>query len=87
MTKFKTLAAIAILSAAIATPVLAQDEGVLGPGSRNGLTPQPGHTHQLRGHHYRNGVAHFGKGMRYRSSMASSNRPGGQSVSRKPSGS
>ena len=31
MTKLKTLSAVAILSAAIASPVLAQDAGMLGP--------------------------------------------------------
>ena len=41
MTKIKLIGAVAILSVAIAGPVLAQDEGVLGPGIRNGLTPQP----------------------------------------------
>ena len=41
MTKIKLIGAVAILSAAIASPVLAQDEGVLGPGSRNGMTPRP----------------------------------------------
>jgi len=84
MTNMKMLSTIVFLSTAVATPVFAQDGGVLGPGSRNGLTPQPGPTHQLRGH-YRNGFAHF-KGM-HRSSMASMSRPGGRPVSRKPSGS
>lgn len=82
MTKIKILGAVAIV-AALAAPVFAQDEGVLGPGSRNGLTPQPGVTHHVRSHHH---------WMRYRSSMASMDRtsrsrPGGQSVARKPSGS
>jgi hypothetical protein len=87
MTKMKLIGAVAFLSAVIAAPVLAQDEGgVLGPGSRKGLTPQPGPTHHLRGHHNRNGFAHFSKTMRYRSSMASSSRPGGEPVSRKPAG-
>ena len=54
MTNLKTLTAIAVLSAAIATPALAQDSGVLGPGSRNGLTPQPGVTyHHARAYHHR----------------------------------
>jgi hypothetical protein len=81
MIKFKTLTAIAILSAAIAAPAFAQTEGAIGPGSRNGLTPQP--THHMRGYHHR---------MSYRNSMARMNissrsRPGGQSVARKTSGS
>jgi hypothetical protein len=81
MTKFKTLTAIAILSAAIATPAFAQTEAALGPGSRNGLTPQP--THHMRSHQH---------WMGYRSSMNSMDRtnrrkPGSQSVARKPSGS
>jgi hypothetical protein len=45
MTSIKTMSAVAILAAAIATPVLAQDAGVTGPGSRYGLTPQPGATY------------------------------------------
>jgi len=45
MTKLKTLAAVAMLSAAVASPVFAAGEqggGPIGPGSRDGLTPQPG---------------------------------------------
>jgi hypothetical protein len=42
MTKMKTLRAVIILSAAVATPVFAQDFGVIGPGSRYGLEPRPG---------------------------------------------
>jgi hypothetical protein len=45
MTSIKTISAVAILATAIATPVLAQDAGVIGPGSRYGLTPQPGATY------------------------------------------
>jgi hypothetical protein len=37
MTKMKTLSAVIILSAAVASPVFAQDVGVRGPGSRYGL--------------------------------------------------
>jgi hypothetical protein len=44
MTSIKTMSAVAILTAAIATPVLAQDAAVTGLGSRYGLTPQPGAT-------------------------------------------
>jgi hypothetical protein len=39
MTKMETLSAVIILSAAIATPVFAQDASVLQPGSRS--KPQP----------------------------------------------
>ena len=42
MTKMKILSAVIILSAAVATPVFAEDAGVLGPGSGYGLRPQPG---------------------------------------------
>jgi hypothetical protein len=42
MTKMKTLSAVIILSAAVATPVFAQDAGVRGPGSRYGLESQSG---------------------------------------------
>ena len=40
MTKVKTLSAVIILSAAVATPVFAQDAGVLGPESGYGFRPQ-----------------------------------------------
>jgi hypothetical protein len=36
MTKMKMLGAVIILSAAVATPVFAQDAGVVGPGSHHG---------------------------------------------------
>jgi len=42
MTKMKMLGAVIILSAAVATPVFAQDAGVRGPGSRHGLEQQRG---------------------------------------------
>jgi len=41
MTKMETLSAVIILSAAIATPVFAQDAGVLQPGSHRASKPQP----------------------------------------------
>jgi hypothetical protein len=40
MIRLKTLSAVVVLSAAIATPIFAQDAGVLGPGSRYGTEPQ-----------------------------------------------
>jgi hypothetical protein len=45
MTNLKTLATVAMLSAATASPVFAAGQeggGPIGPGSSNGLTPQPG---------------------------------------------
>jgi hypothetical protein len=45
MTSLKTLATIAMLSAATTSPVFAAGQeggGPIGPGSSNGLTPQPG---------------------------------------------
>jgi hypothetical protein len=45
MTNLKTLATIAMLSAAAASPVFAAGQeggGPIGPGSSNGLTPQSG---------------------------------------------
>ena len=42
MTKMKTLSAAIVLSAAVATPVFAQDAGVRGPGNRYGLEQQRG---------------------------------------------
>jgi hypothetical protein len=41
MTRLKTLSAVVVVSAAIATPIFAQDAGVLGPDSRYGMEPQP----------------------------------------------
>jgi hypothetical protein len=41
MTKMKTLSAVIIFFAALATPVFAQDADLSGPGSRYGLEPQP----------------------------------------------
>jgi hypothetical protein len=41
MTKMETLSAVIILSAAIATPVFAQDAGLLRLDSRSGSKPQP----------------------------------------------
>jgi len=56
MTSIKTISAVAVLAAAIATPVLAQDAGVIGPGSRYGLTPQPGATyHHVHAYNMWNG--------------------------------
>jgi hypothetical protein len=83
MTRIKTISAIAILSAAIATPVLAQDAGPIGPGSRYGLEPQPGPTYYqsygesdapfLAPRHYRHGF-----------NGRDHSRVGGQSPSLKP---
>ena len=38
----KLLSTVAILTVAIATPSFAQEFGAIGPGSRNGLEPEPG---------------------------------------------
>ena len=52
MTRLKTLSAVVILSAVIATPVFA--EGVGGRGSRHGLKPQHGSiSHHVRVRHQR----------------------------------
>ena len=59
MTKMETLSAVIILSAAIATPVFAQDAGVLRPGSRSGSKPQPVTNHRSNfrtGHNQLNGT-------------------------------
>jgi hypothetical protein len=86
MTKTKRLSAVVILSVAIATPVLAQEEaGVLGPGSRNGLEPQPEPTyHYSRGLYYENGFAPFDE-MHSRSWLERS-KPGGRSTARRSPG-
>jgi hypothetical protein len=55
MTKMKTLSVVMILSAAVVTPVFAQDAGVRGPGSRYGLESQSslrGAYNQLNGPSY-----------------------------------
>jgi hypothetical protein len=48
MTKMKTLNVVIILSAALATPVFAQDAGMPGPESHYGFGPQPGPTYHGR---------------------------------------
>ena len=56
MTKISTLSAVMMFSAAVASPVFAQDEaGVPGPGSRYGLEQQRGSRgayNQLKGPSY-----------------------------------
>ena len=55
MTNVKALSAVIILSAAVATPVFAQDAGVRETGSRYGLAQQPsarGAYNQLNGPSY-----------------------------------
>jgi hypothetical protein len=55
MTKMKMLSALIILSAAVATPVLAQEAGKRGPGGLYGLDSQPGQSgayNQLNGPSY-----------------------------------
>jgi hypothetical protein len=55
MTKMQTLSALIILSAAVATPVLAQEAGKRGPGSLYGLDSQSslrGAYNQLNGPSY-----------------------------------
>ena len=42
MTKMKTLSAVIILSAAVTTPVFAQEAGVRGPGGLYGLETHSG---------------------------------------------
>jgi hypothetical protein len=52
MTKWKVLGAVAILATTIAAPVFAQGaEGVIGPGSRYGLTPQPDSAYYGQGYY------------------------------------
>jgi hypothetical protein len=87
MTKMKTLSAVIILSAVVATPVLAQEAGTRGPGSRYGLEPRSfprGAYNQLNGPSYatpRNGsnIENFG------SSGRDPSRVGGQDPSFNPS--
>jgi hypothetical protein len=87
MTKMKTLSAVIILSAVVATPVLAQEAGTRGPGSRYGLESRSfprGAYNQLNGPSYatpRNGsnIENFG------SSGRDPSRVGGQDPSFNPS--
>jgi len=56
MTKLKTLTAVAAILSAIAGPAFAagpEGGGVIGPGSRNGLTPQPTTIHHHAWLHHR----------------------------------
>jgi hypothetical protein len=46
MSKMKTLSAVIILSTAIATPVLAQNAGMLELGGHSGSKPQPVTNHR-----------------------------------------
>jgi hypothetical protein len=88
MTKMKTLSAVIILSAAVATPVLAQEAGTRGPGSRYGLESRPfprGAYNQLNGPSHatpRNGSNVENVGSRGRDPS----RVGGQDPSFNPSG-
>jgi len=85
MTNEKTLSAVIIICATVATPVFAQDGGPLGPGSRNGLEPQPGPAYYDRGHAHLNGFAPFDEGhVRH---WLEKSKPGNHSTARNPSGS
>ena len=93
MTNMKTLSAVIILSAAVATPVFAQDAGLLGPGSRHHSRAHDrsnyrGAYNQLNGPFYvaprtQDGwnIENFGYSGRDPS------RPGGEDPSLRPSGS
>jgi hypothetical protein len=89
MTKMKTLSAVIILSAAVTTPVFAQDAGVRGPGSRYGLGSQSG----LRGAYNQingpsNATPRTGNGSNienFGSSRRDPSRMGGQDPSFNPS--
>jgi hypothetical protein len=59
MNKLKLLGAAAILAATVSSPVLAQ-QGVIGPGSRYGLQPEPGPTYDQG--YQRNGFGPFDAG-------------------------
>jgi hypothetical protein len=84
MTNIKMLSAAVIL-AFIASPVFAggQGAGPIGPGSRDGLTPQPGPIY----HGFSESL--FSPNAGHRDTMNRMNRrdgskPGGRSVSRRP---
>jgi hypothetical protein len=84
MTKTKILSIVVILSAFIVSPVSAQDGG-LGPGSRNGLEPQPGPTYYGRGYYHGYGFTPFDEA--YSRSWLERSKPGGRSTARRAPGS
>jgi hypothetical protein len=81
MIKRKILSAAVTLSAVLAIPASAQD-GVLGPGSRHGLEPQPGPTYYTRGHYHEYGFAPFNES--YPRSWLERSKSGGRSTARRP---
>jgi hypothetical protein len=59
MTKLKTLTAVVAILSAIAGPAFAagpEGGGVIGPGSRDGLTPQPSPIHHHVWLHHRSSL-------------------------------
>ena len=94
MTKMKTLSAVIILSAAVATPAFAQDPGVAGPGSRtyhgraHALRNFRGVYNQLNGPFYAAPRTPDGWNMEsFGFSGRDPSRPGGEDPSLRPSGS
>jgi hypothetical protein len=88
MTKMKTLSALIFLSAAVATPVFAQDAGVRGPGTRYGLEPHRGAYNQLNGPSYATPWTAKGRNIEnVGSDRSDPSRAGGQDPSFTPSGS
>ena len=87
MTKMKTLSALIILCAAVATPVFAQDAGVRGPGTRYGLEPHRGAYNQLNGPSYATPRTANGRNIEnVGSDGRDPSRIGGQDPSFNPSG-
>ena len=91
MTKMKMLSALLILSAAVATPVLAQEAGNRGPGGLYGLDSQSG---QRGAYNQLNGASYAATPTRDRWNPENSGNPerdplitGGYDTTRRPSGS
>jgi hypothetical protein len=88
MTKMKTLSAVIILSAAVGTPVFAQDAGVRGPGSRYGLASHRGAYNQVNGPSYATPRTGNGRNIEnFGSIERDPSVPGGEDTTLRPSSS
>jgi len=87
MTKSKILSVVVFLSAIFAAPAFAE-EGVIGPGSRYGLEPQPGPIYYGPGYYgptYYHAYGFAPSGEYYPRSWLERSRPGGRSTARRSS--
>ena len=86
MTKFKTLSAIVVLSAVIATPVLAQDANVTAPARATTHQNFRGAYNQSNGSFYAAPRAESGRNTDFGSSAMDRSFPGGHDPSLNPAG-